>query len=103
MNDTVTRRRGETIRLKLTLFEGARNASPRRDLSGTTLSNASIGQSFPSPSLAILDAEQGEVEVLWTDEQTATMKPGRVHAFRLGIDYEGGDRDVIGDIWLNLL
>lgn len=102
MNDTVSGFRGETLRLKLTMWEGVRDVSARRDLSGATLSDVSVGSSFPSPALSLLDAVQGEVQLLWTGAQTATMAPGRVHRFRLGVAFPGGDSEVVGDIWINL-
>lgn len=102
MSDTVNGFRGETLRLKLTLWEGARDASARRDLSGATLSDVSVGPGFASPALSVLDAGQGEVQLLWTGTQTATMAPGRVHRFRLGVAFPGGDSEVVGDIWINL-
>lgn len=94
MTDTVTKHRGETIRLGIPVGLA---------LTGAVLYDASIGQDFASPTISVVNAVSGQVEVLWSKAQTRVMRTGRVHQFLLGIDFPGGDTDFVGPIHLNIL
>ena len=106
MKDTVTEFRGATVRRKIIMFTGKRDASPRVDVTGLTLRNAANlppHHKFPPPAITPVDAAQGVVEFLLTDEQTAEMAKGRVHPVRLAADMPNGDTASIGQFWIELL
>lgn len=102
MSDTVTVYRNSTVHLRFTIWEGAAGESTRRDLSDVTLFNGSPSVTYPDPLLEITDAVNGEVSVTWTDEQTEHLAPGRIHMFRLGLDYPDGEGEVLPEIWLDV-
>ena len=106
MNDTITAQRGDTLRFRITLFQGAREDGVRVDLTGATVRSAidvPAHHVFPAPALQVLDAAQGELIVHFTAEKTLSMAKGRSHPLRLALDFPGGDTEVFGPIWINLL
>lgn len=106
MKNLVIRHRGETIRLRLTLWEGKRDASPRRDLRDATLHDATVPTPwhvFPTPEMTIVDARGGVVELVWSAAQSAALPEGKALSFRLGVHFPNGDTDVVGDIRIKML
>lgn len=100
MGDTIAVRRGSTLRLRFTVHEGDRT-SPRRDLTGVVLFDASEAPRAPTPALTFIDATHGEVEVHWTGEQTDLFRQGRVQSFSLGLRFANGDVEEIPPVWLD--
>ena len=72
----LTIRRGGTKRVRATFFAD-QGAGIARDLSGLALMVIDQSPNIVPPALAILPpATGGQIEVLWTDEQTAPLKAG---------------------------
>ena len=89
-------RRGGTRRLRATLYADLA-AGDRRDL--TALSALVVDQSpnIAVPAITIrLPPTSGEIEVLWTDEQTAHLKPGAGRVWLvIGLENGEGEREVM--------
>jgi hypothetical protein len=89
-------RRGGTRRLRATLYADLA-AGDRRDL--TALSALVVDQSpnIAVPAITIrLPPTSGEIEVLWTDEQTAHLKPGAGRVWLvIGLENGAGEREVL--------
>ncbi|WRH76082.1 MAG: hypothetical protein RSE16_00990 [Sphingobium sp.] len=92
----LTLRRGGTRRLRATLYADLA-AGDRRDLTG--LSALVVDQS-PNIALPVITIRSpptsGEIEVLWTDEQTANLKPGAGRVWLIiGLENGAGEREVL--------
>ena len=92
----LTIRRGGTKRVRATLFAD-RVAGIARDLTGLTLMVIDQSPNIVPPALAILPpATDGQIEALWTDEQTAPLKAGAGRVWlTLGFENESGEREVL--------
>ena len=92
----LTIRRGGTKRVRATLFAD-RVAGIARDLTGLTLMVIDQSPNIVPPALAILPpATGGQIEVLWTDEQTAPLKAGAGRVWlTLGFENDSGEREVL--------
>lgn len=92
----LTIRRGGTRRLRATLYVDLATAD-RRDL--TALSALVVDQSpnIAVPAVTIRPPPTlGEIEVLWTDEQTAHLKPGAGRVWLIiGLENGEGEREVL--------
>lgn len=92
----LTIRRGGTRRLRATLYADLAEGL-RRDL--TFLRAIVIDQSpnITVPALNIVSpASNGEIEVLWTDEQTSTFQPGAGRVWLiLGLENDDLEREVL--------
>lgn len=92
----LTIRRGGTRRVRATLYVD-RASGLRRDL--TTLAALVIDQSpnIAVPEVSIREpASEGELEVLWSDEQTAHLKSGAGKVWlTLGLGNDSGEREVL--------
>jgi hypothetical protein len=92
----LTIRHGGTRRLRATLYADLA-AGDRRDL--TALSALVIDQSpnIAVPAVSIRSPPtSGEIEVLWTDEQTAHLKPGAGRVWLvIGLENGEGEREVL--------
>ena len=92
----LTIRRGGTRRLRATLFANLA-AGLRRDL--TALDALVVDQ---SPNIAVpavtirTPPSAGEIEILWSDEQTAHLKPGAGRVWLIiGLENGVGEREVL--------
>ena len=92
----LTIRRSGTKRVRATFFAD-QVAGIARDLSGLTLMVIDQSPNIASPALAILSpATGGQIEVLWTDEQTAPLKSGAGRVWlTLGFENDRGEREVL--------
>ena len=92
----LTIRRGSTKRVRATFFAD-QVAGIARDLTGLTLMVIDQSQNIVPPTLAILPpATGGQIEVLWTDEQTAQLKSGAGRVWlTLGFENDSGEREVL--------
>ena len=92
----LTIRRGGTKRVRATFFAD-QSAGIARDLSGLTLIRVDQSPNIAPPALAILPpATSGQIEVLWTDEQTASLAPGAGKVWlTLGFENDSGEREVL--------
>jgi hypothetical protein len=92
----LTIRRGGTKRVRATFFAN-QAAGLARDLSGLTLMVIDQSRNIVPPALAILPpATDGQIEVLWTDEQTAPLKAGAGRVWlTLGFENDSGEREVL--------
>ena len=89
-------RRGGTKRVRATFFAD-HGAGIARDLSGLALMVIDQSPNIAPPALAILPpATGGQIEVLWTDEQTAPLKAGAGWVWlTLGFENDSGEREVL--------
>lgn len=96
MKSRLTIRRGGTKRVRATFFAD-QGAGIARDLSGLTLLVIDQSPNIAPPALAILPpATGGQIEVLWTDEQTASLKAGAGRVWlTLGFENDSGEREVL--------
>lgn len=92
----LTIRRGGTKRVRATFFAD-HGAGIARDLSGLALIVIDQSPNIAPPALAILPpATGGQIEVLWTDEQTAQLKSGAGRVWlTLGFENDSGEREVL--------
>jgi hypothetical protein len=92
----LTIRRGGTKRVRATFFAD-QSAGIARDLSGLTLILIDQSPNIVLPALAILSpATGGQIEVMWTDEQTAPLAPGAGKVWlTLGFVNDSGEREVL--------
>jgi len=92
----LTIRRGGTKRVRATFFAD-QGAGIARDLSGLALMVIDQSPNIVPPALAILPpATGGQIEVLWTDEQTAPLKAGTGKVWlTLGFENDNGEREVL--------
>ncbi len=92
----LTIRRGGTKRVRAT-FVADQGAGIARDLSGLALMVIDQSPNIAPPALAILlPATGGQIEVLWTDEQTAPLKAGAGRVWlTLGFENDSGEREVL--------
>ncbi len=95
----LTIRRGGTKRVRATFFAD-QSAGIARNLSGLTLILIDQSPNIAPPSFAILPpATGGQIEVLWTDEQTAPLAPGAGKVWlTLGFENDSGEREVLPTI-----
>ena len=95
----LTIRRGGTKRVRATIFPD-QGAGIARDLSGLALMVIDQSPNIAPPALAILPpATGGQIEVLWTDEQTAPLKAGAGRVWlTLGFENDSGEREVLPTI-----
>ena len=92
----LTIRRGGTKRVRATFFAD-HGAGIARDLSGLALIVIDQSPNIAPPALAILPpAAGGQIELLWTDEQTAPLKAGAGRVWlTLGFENDSGEREVL--------
>jgi hypothetical protein len=92
----LTIRRGGTKRVRATFFAD-QGAGLARDLSGLTLMVIEQSPNIAPPTLSILTpATGGQLEVLWSDEQTAPLAPGAGRVWlTLGFKNNDGEREVL--------
>ncbi len=92
----LTIRRGGTNRVRAT-FVADQSAGIARNLSGLTLILIDQSPNIAPPALAIVPpATGGQIEVLWTDEQTAPLAPGAGKVWlTLGFENDSGEREVL--------
>ncbi len=92
----LTIRRGGTKRVRATFFAD-QGTGIARDLSDLALIVIDQSPSIAPPALAILPpATGGQIEVLWTDEQTAPLKSGAGRVWlTLGFENDSGEREVL--------
>lgn len=92
----LTIRRGGTKRVRAAFFAD-QAAGIARDLSGLALMVVDQSPNIAPPALAILPpATGGQIEVLWTDEQTAPLKSGAGRVWlTLGFENDSGEREVL--------
>ena len=95
----LTIRRGGTKRVCATFFAD-QSAGIARNLSGLTLILIDQSPNIAPPSFAILPpATGGQIEVLWSDEQTAPLAPGAGKVWlTLGFENDSGEREVLPTI-----
>ena len=92
----LTIRRGGTRRLRATLYADLA-AGYRRDLTGLSALVVDQSPNIAVPAIAIrLPPTSGEIEVLWSDEQTAHLKPGAGRVWLvIGLENGEGEREVL--------
>lgn len=92
----LTIRRGGTRRLRATLFADLA-AGVRRDLTALTALVVDQSPNIEVPTVTIRRPPNlGEIEVLWTDEQTAHLKPGAGRVWLIiGLENGEGEREVL--------
>jgi hypothetical protein len=92
----LTIRRGGTKRVRATFFAD-QSAGLARDLSGLTLMVIDQSPNIAPPALSILTpVSGGQIEVLWSDEQTAPLAPGAGKVWlTLGFENDSGEREVL--------
>ena len=92
----LTIRRGGTKRVRATFFAD-QTAGLVRDLSGLTLMVIDRSPTLAPPSLSILPPPSGgQIEVLWSDEQTAPLHAGAGKVWlTLGFENDSGEREVL--------
>ncbi|MDQ4421630.1 hypothetical protein OOT33_14475 [Sphingobium sp. DEHP117] len=92
----LTIRRGGTKRVRATFFVD-QSAGVARDLTGLALMVIDQSPNIAPPALTILSpATGGQIEVLWTDEQTAPLAPGAGRVWlTLGFENDTGEREVL--------
>jgi hypothetical protein len=92
----LTIRRGGTKRVRATFFAD-QGAGIARDLSGLALMVIDQSPNIVPPALAILPpATGGQIDELWTDEQTAPLKAGAGRVWlTLGFENDSGEREVL--------
>ncbi len=78
-------------------FFADQSAGIARNLSGLTLILIDQSPNIAPPALAIVPpATGGQIEVLWTDEQTAPLAPGAGKVWlTLGFENDSGEREVL--------
>lgn len=88
--------RGGTRRLRATLYADL-VAGDRRDLSGLSALVVDQSPNIAVPAIAVRSPPNfGEIEVLWTDEQTADLKPGAGRVWLIiGLENGEGEREVL--------
>ena len=92
----LTIRRGGTRRLRATLYANL-EVGERRDLTGLVAMVVDQSPNIAVPAVTIRNpATSGEIEVLWTDEQTAHLKPGAGRVWLIvGLKNGEGEREVL--------
>ena len=92
----LTIRRGGTRRLRATLYADLA-AGDRRDLTGLSALVVDQSPNIEVPAVTIRSPSNlGEIEVLWTDEQTAPLKPGAGRVWLIiGLENGEGEREVL--------
>lgn len=92
----LTIRRGGTRRLRATLFADLA-AGVRRDLTALTAFVVDQSPNIAVPAITVRSPTNlGEIEVLWTDEQTAHLKPGAGRVWLIvGLENGEGEREVL--------
>ena len=92
----LTIRRGGTKRVRATFFAD-QTAGLARNLSGLTLMVIDQSPNIAPPSLSILSPPSGgQIEVLWSDEQTAPLHAGAGKVWlTLGFENDSGEREVL--------
>lgn len=92
----LTIRRGGTRRLRATLYADLA-AGDRRDLTGLSALVIDQSPNIEVPAVVIRSPpDLGEIEVLWTDEQTAHLKPGAGRVWLIvGLENGEGEREVL--------
>jgi len=92
----LTIRRGGTRRLRATLYADLA-VGDRRDLSGLSALVVDQSPNIAVPAITIRSPSTlGEIEVLWTDEQTAHLKPGAGRVWLIvGLENGEGEREVL--------
>lgn len=92
----LTIRRGGTRRLRATLFADLA-AGLRRDLTALTALVVDQSPNIAVPAVTIrTPPSAGEIEVLWSDEQTAHLKTGAGRVWLvIGLENGAGEREVL--------
>ena len=92
----LTIRRGGTRRLRATLYADLA-AGDRRDLTGLSALVVDQSPNIEVPAITIRSPPtSGEIDVLWTDEQTAHLKPGAGRVWLIiGLENGEGEREVL--------
>lgn len=100
----LTIRRGGTRRLRATLYADLASGR-RRDLTGLSMAVVSQSRNIAAPALSIRPpASNGEIEVLWTDEQTSGLKPGAGRVWLvIGLENGSGEREVLPTFTFDVL
>lgn len=92
----LTIRRGGTRRLRATLFADLA-AEVRRDLTALTALVVDQSPNIAVPAITVRSPPSaGEIEVIWSDEQTAHLKPGAGRVWLIiGLENGEGEREVL--------
>ena len=92
----LTIHRGGTKRVRATFFVD-QTAGLARDLSGLTLMVIDQSPNIVPPALSVLSPPSGgQIEVLWSDEQTAPLHSGAGKVWvTLGFENDSGEREVL--------
>lgn len=100
----LTIRRCGTRRLRATLYADLA-AGVRRDLTGLAVLVVDQSPNIAAPVVSIREpATDGEIEVLWSDEQTAGLKPGAGRVWLIiGLENGSGEREVLPTFTFDVL
>lgn len=100
----LTIRPGGTKRVRATLYADLA-AGERRDLTDLCVLVVDHSPNIALPSVSIrLPAAGGEIELLWTDEQTAGLKPGAGRVWLIiGLENSSGEREVLPTFTFDVL
>jgi hypothetical protein len=100
----LTIRRGGTRRLRATLYADL-SAGTRRNLTGLAVLVVDQSPNIAAPLVSIrVPATDGEIEVLWSDEQTAGLKPGAGRVWlMIGLENDSGEREVLPTFTFDVL
>jgi hypothetical protein len=92
----LTIRRGGTRRLRASLYTDI-SAGERRDLTGLIAMVIDQSPNIALPNVTIRTPPAlGEIEVLWSDEQTANLQPGAGRVWLIiGLENDEGEREVL--------
>jgi hypothetical protein len=92
----LTIRRGGTRRLRASLYADIA-AGERRDLTGLIAMVVDQSPNIAVPTVSICNPPAlGEIEVLWTDDQTTTLSPGAGRVWLIiGLENGEGEREVL--------
>ena len=92
----LTIRRGGTRRLRATLYADLATGE-RRDLTGLAVLVVDQSPNIAAPAVTVrAPATDGEIEVLWSDEQTAGLKPGAGRVWLIiALENGSGEREVL--------
>ena len=101
MSDTFEINKGSTLRRGITWPNGSGGAA---NLTGYTvdLTDVSSGLVAAGMTATFTNAAAGQIELLLTDEGSATLALGRVHTFRIRLTQPNGDAITTNLLWINL-
>lgn len=100
----LTIRRGGTRRLRATLYADLA-AGERRDLTDLAVLVVDQSPNIAAPAVIVrAPATDGEIEVLWSDEQTAGLKPGAGRVWlSIALENNSGEREVLPTFTFDVL